>query len=129
MDEVARRTAQAAASGGSAAAAEAFMVGVSGQRALDVLSAPARERVRAAGRSAVADAALLGMEPDGLRGIRCPVVISYGAESQAVYAQIAEGLRARIPGASTKHLDGADHMAPIIRPDAVAAEIEALARR
>ena len=104
------------------------MAGVSGQDALESLSLAGRDRVRRAGRSAIADAALLGLEPHGLKRISCPVVIAYGAESHEVYAQIAVALRAQVPGATTSRLDEADHMAPITRPDAIAAEIEALGR-
>jgi pimeloyl-ACP methyl ester carboxylesterase len=129
MAQVARAVDEAARRGGPPAAAEAFMIGVSGRRAFNSLSGSSRERVRQAGPSAIADAALLGMDPDGLPRIDRPVVIAYGADSQPVYQQIANGLISRIPGAIQQRLESADHMAPIVRPEVISAEIEALADR
>ena len=44
--------------------------------------------------------------------------------AQPLYADIAEALVARIPGADHERLDGLDHMAPVLRPDAIAAAVE-----
>ena len=129
MAEVARKTMKAARDGGPPAAAEVFMVGVSGERAFKALSGASRDRVRQAGPSAIADAALEGMDPAGLAHIASPVVIAYGADSEPIYREIAEALCERIPGAMPEGLAGADHMAPILGADIVAAAVEAFADR
>jgi 3-oxoadipate enol-lactonase len=123
MAQVAARTLSAAAGGDLAAAALAFMEGVSGAAAVDSLSPAARARIGRAGRGAVADATLLGMHPDGLRAIACPTRIATGRSSERLYADIAEALAARIPGASHQRLEGLDHLAPILQPEAIAAAI------
>jgi pimeloyl-ACP methyl ester carboxylesterase len=124
LETAGSQTAAAAAAVGPAAAAEAFLVAVSGQAALDRLSPRARQRIGLAGRGAIADATLLGMEPDGLASIECRVRLGTGSASHPVYAEIATGLGRRIPTATIEALDGLDHMAPITRPDAVAGAIE-----
>ena len=87
------------------------------------MSPAARARVERAGQGAVADATLLGMDPDCLARISCPVGIATGTASAPLYAEIAEALVSRIPAAEYLRLAGADHMAPVLRPDAVAAVI------
>ena len=123
MEEVGRRTLAARDHDGLEAAALAFMAGVSGPDAVAALSPAARARVGSAGQGAVADATLSGMDPHRLGGIRCPVRIATGDASASLYAEIAEALVAHIPGADHVRLAGADHMAPITRPDQVAAAI------
>jgi pimeloyl-ACP methyl ester carboxylesterase len=123
MADVARRTLEADAQRGPAAAAEVFMAGVSGQAAVDALSAAARERIGRAGAGAVADAPLLGLDPDGLARIACPVAIATGGASGPLYVAIAEALAARIPGAILSPIPGVDHMAPVTRPDIIAAAV------
>ena len=123
LEQAGARTAAAAATGGPAAAAEAFLVTVSGPAALDRLSPRARQRIGLAGRGAIADATLLGMHPDGLASIECPVLLASGTASEPAYAEIAARLGERIDGATTEALAGLDHMAPITRPDVVATAI------
>jgi pimeloyl-ACP methyl ester carboxylesterase len=123
MAQVAGRTLAAAAGGELAAAALAFMEGVSGAAAVASLSPAARARIGRAGQGAVADATLLGMRPDGLGAIECPTRITTGLASERLYADIAEALAARIPAASHQRLDGLDHLAPILQPAAIAAAI------
>jgi pimeloyl-ACP methyl ester carboxylesterase len=123
LAEVARRTLEAGTRSGPASAAEVFMAGVAGQAALDSLTPASRDGIRRAGRAAIADASLLGLQPDGLALIRCPVAIVTGSDSDPLYGAIAEGLRARVPGATIERVGGADHMAPVTRPDAIAASV------
>ncbi len=125
MADVARHTLEAAAQRGPAAAAEVFMAGVSGQAAVDALSPVARERIGRAGAGAVADAPLLGLDADGLARIACPVVIATGGASQPLYVAIAEALAGRVAGAVLSSIPGVDHMAPVTRPDIIAAAVEA----
>jgi len=126
-DAVAASTAAAMERAGPGAAAEAFMAGVSGPDALAALSPAALRRVRQAGIGAIADAALLGMDPDGLEHIECPVLIVTGSQSLPQYAEIATALVQLVGSADTEELSGVDHMAPLLRPDLVVASIEAFA--
>ena len=105
------------------------MKGVSGEEALRSLSSSARDRVRQAGPSAIADAALLGMEPNGLSRISCPVTVAVGSETLAVYGAIADGLCDRIENAERVSIDAADHMAPIVSHEAIAVAVESSASR
>ena len=98
MAEVGRRTLAARDEQGLPAAAVTFMEGVSGADAVAALSPSARARVERAGQGAVADATLSGMDP--------------------------EALVTRIPGADHVRLRGLEHMAPVLRPDAVADAVE-----
>lgn len=129
MRELADDTLRAYQRRGSAAAAEVFLAGVSGHSAVDALTPAARARIGRAGAGAVADAALLGMDAAGLSHIQCPVLIATGSASAPLYGAIAEGLRKRIRGAVIERIAGADHMAPITRPDLVAAGVEAFGAR
>lgn len=124
MAEVGRRTLAARDEGGLAAAALTFMEGVSGAEAVAALSPGARRGVEGAGQGAVADATLAGMDPDALGHIGCPVHIATGGASAPFYADIADALAERIPGADHIRLPGLDHMAPVLRPDAIADAIE-----
>ncbi len=81
------------------------------------------------GGAAIAEAPLLGLAPSGLADIKCPVVIAHGAASPAWYAEIAAALAARIPGAVTRAIPVADHLAPVTWPDLIAAAVEADADR
>jgi pimeloyl-ACP methyl ester carboxylesterase len=123
--EVGRRTLAARDEGKLEEAALTFMEAVSGAAAVAALGPAARARIGRAGQGAVADATLSGMDPDGLARIDCPVRIVTGAASQPVYVEIAQGLVDRIDGAEHVQLDGLDHMAPVLRPDVIAAAAEA----
>lgn len=120
---VGERTAAAARTGGPGDAAETFLAAVAGPEAVAALSPGARERVRLGGRGALADATLLGLDPDGLARIACPVVISTGTASEAFYDVIADALLARIAGATRTTIEGAGHGAPMSHPGPVAAAI------
>jgi hypothetical protein len=93
------------------------------------LTPAARARIGRAGAGAVADATLLGMDSAGLSRIQCPVLIATGSASAPPYGAIAEGLRKRIRDAVIERIAGADHMAPLTRPDVVAAAVEAFGAR
>jgi pimeloyl-ACP methyl ester carboxylesterase len=129
MARIGRDTLAAGRRGNLGEAALAFLAGVSGDAALAALSPAARERIGRAGTGAVADATLSGMDPHGLAAIRCPTLIATGAASERVYADIADALSGRIPGALRQRIPEADHMAPIMRPDVIAAAVEAFTDR
>ncbi len=129
MAQVAGHTLALRDDGDLPGAALAFMEGVAGAAAVASLSPAARERIGRAGQGAVADATLLGMDPLGLARIDCPVRVATGTASAALYAQIAAALVTRIDGAEHARLEGLDHMAPVLRPEAVAASIEELLER
>jgi pimeloyl-ACP methyl ester carboxylesterase len=122
--DVGARTLQAAERDGAAAAALTFMAGVSGEAAVAALTDAARERIGRAGAGAIADATLAGMEPAGLADIVAPVLIATGTASEPIYGEVADALRQRIAGATVAVVDGADHLAPLTRPDALAALVE-----
>jgi pimeloyl-ACP methyl ester carboxylesterase len=121
--EIGRRTLAARDADGLAAAALAFMEGVSGAPAVAALSPAGRAQVERGGQGAVADATLRGMRPDALDRISCPVRVVTGDASAAAYADIAAALVQRIPDAEHVSLSGLDHMAPVLQPDRVAASI------
>jgi pimeloyl-ACP methyl ester carboxylesterase len=123
LAEVGRRTLLAYDQSGPAAAALAFMEGVAGADAVAAFQPAARVWVERAGQAAVADATLLGMDADALDRINCPVRIATGDASAPFYLEIAEALAARIPVADHRRLPGLDHMAPVLRPDPIAAAI------
>jgi 3-oxoadipate enol-lactonase len=122
--DVGRDTAAMAASGGPAAAAMAFFSGVSGADAAASLSPAARDRITREGRAAIADAALQGFDPAGLARIECPVVVATGSNSDAFYDHIADALVSRIPTAQRIHLDGLDHLAPMMDAATIARAVE-----
>lgn len=120
---VAAATESAHRTGGRAAAAEVFLRGVSGDAAWESLPERTRAFLAAQGDGALVDAGLLGLDPDGLRGISAPVTILTGGASAPFYRPIADALRDRIPGASRGDLPGLSHSGPITDPVAVAAAV------
>lgn len=126
--DVGRITADAASAGGPAAAAVAFLAGVSGAEAAASLSPTARDRIAREGRGAIADASLQGFDPDGLAHIDCPIAVATGSRSDAFYDQIADALVARIPAATRVRLDGLDHLAPMMDAGAIARAVAGFAR-
>jgi pimeloyl-ACP methyl ester carboxylesterase len=121
---VARATANAALDG-PAAAARAFMRGVTGRGGWDALPERTRAFLESEGAGAVADAAMDGLEPGRLAGISCPVAILSGSASEPFYRPIADALAARIPGSRRVDLPGCRHTAPITDPAGVAAAFRA----
>jgi pimeloyl-ACP methyl ester carboxylesterase len=124
---VADLVAAAHASGGSGAAAEAFIETVSGAAAWQHLRPAQRGAIEAAGDGALADAAMPDLDIDGLSAIRCPVVLVTGGLSDPFYATIVEALATRLPTAQVVHVPGLRHTGPITRPDAFAALVRELA--
>jgi pimeloyl-ACP methyl ester carboxylesterase len=116
---VAARVEEAHRSGGRAAAARSFMEVVS-PGAWERLRGSAQDALAASGDGVLADAAMPGLDTDGLSRIAAPVVIGTGAESEAAYAPIADALVRRIPGARVESLTGLRHAAPIVAPTAIA---------
>jgi pimeloyl-ACP methyl ester carboxylesterase len=129
MDALARATLDAAARQGPAAAAEVFLVGVSGRAALEALGEAGRSRIGQAGPGAVADAPLLGLDPGGLSRIAGPTTVATGAASGPLYPAIAEALVRQVPGAQWTTIPEVDHMAPVTRPDIIAAAVQTFADR
>jgi len=120
---VATATEHARATGGAAAAAAAFLDGVAGEGAWGALPERARAFLAAQGDGAYADAALAGLDPDGLARIVAPVTLLSGSSSDPFYASIARALVARVPGSRLVVLAGLRHPAPITDPEPVAAAI------
>ena len=125
FEALARATAGAFAAGGAPAAARAFVGGVAGPAAWEAMPARSRAFLASQGAGAVADAALTGLDPDGLGRIVCPVVILAGTASEPFYAPIADALVERIPGSRRVDLAGLRHVAPITDPLPVAAAVRA----
>ncbi len=120
---VASATQGAFETGGSAAAAEAFMRGVAGRDSWDRLPDRARGFLAAEGGSAYVDAGLRGLDPDGLARVQVPTTILTGDASEPFYRPIADALAGRIPGARRVHLPGMAHASPITEPGPIAAAI------
>ncbi len=91
-----RRIAGIAQEAGLGAAALAFLETINGPEVLRRLPPDAVARFEREGRGAVADSALLGFRPDGLRGILAPVIVGVGGRSRGPYVQIADDLVGRI---------------------------------
>jgi pimeloyl-ACP methyl ester carboxylesterase len=107
---------------GIAAAGPAFLAAVAGVDP-SRLSDRTLRRARAEARSALADAALRGLDPAGLRRISVPVTIATGGRSRPLYRWIADGLAAMIPGARLERFEDLDHPGPLRSPDLVAEAI------
>ncbi len=123
FNAVALATGRAHATGGAAAAASTFLDGVAGHGAWLALPERARAFLVNQGDGAYADAALTGLDAEGLARIAVPVAILTGSDSEPFYAPIARAVVARVPGAHLLTLDGLRHTAPISDPEAVAAAI------
>ncbi len=111
---------RAHASGGAPAAAERFYTAVNGAAAWDALPTRWRTAIGSAGDSALADATMPDLDPDGLARIAVPVVIATGGRADPLYAPIARALVARIPAARRVDIAGLEHMAPMTDPAPIA---------
>lgn len=116
---VADATARAFRAGGPGPAAEAFLRGVAGDDAWVRLGARARAFLAAEGGGAVVDAALAGLDPDGLRAIDAPVTVLTGDASEAFYGPIADAIVERIRGGQRVRLPGLGHAGPITAAERV----------
>lgn len=123
------RMAAIARAEGAPAAAIAFLDAIRGPGTADRLPAAARERLVAEGRSAVADAALLGLDPHGLGRIASPVEVGLGGRDRGPYAAVAEALGRLVPGLSIERFPALGHGAPVSRPDVIAPSIISFAGR
>jgi O-succinylbenzoic acid--CoA ligase len=116
---------RAHAARGRAGAARVFMDIVS-PGAWDRLRPIQRETLEAEGDGVLADAAMPGLDPEGLRAIGVPVRLGTGDASEPVYAPIAAAIAQRIPGATATVLPGLRHFAPIVTPGPVADLVRAV---
>jgi O-succinylbenzoic acid--CoA ligase len=107
---------------GAATAALAFLDAVRGAGTASRLPAAARARLGAEGRSAVADAGLLGLDPNGLGRIATPVVTAVGGRA-GPYAAVAGALAGRIANHATERLGELGHGGPVSHPEVVSAAI------
>ena len=101
------------AEGGPPAVTDRFMRAVGGDARWEGLPAGARAWLGREGMSALADAGLLGLEPDGLGRITAPTTILIGTEGDPFAPGIAEALAARIRDARRGTIDGFAHPSPI----------------
>ncbi len=113
---------------GMTAAALAFLDAVRGPGTAARLPAAARQRLATEGRAAIADAALEGLDPDGLGRIAAPVVLGLGGRSVGPYAEVADGLTRRVPALTVERFPGLGHGGPVSQPGRVAPSIIGLAR-
>ena len=125
----ARETSDAMERDGRAGAARAFLERVAGPGTWDALPERARAFLAAEGGGAVADAAMAGLDPNGLARIGCPVTILTGAASEPFYAPIADRLATRITGARRVDLPGLRHTAPITDATRIAHAVRAALAR
>jgi len=123
------RIATIATEEGEAAAALAFLEAVAGESTVARLPDAARRQIGREGRSAVADAALAGLDPGGLARITAPVGVAVGGRSHPFYARIAAGIAAAVPAATIVGLDDLSHAGPASRPEVAADAILDFARR
>jgi pimeloyl-ACP methyl ester carboxylesterase len=126
---VARETRDALERDGRAGAARAFLERVAGPGTWDAMSERARAFLAAEGGGAIADAAMAGLDADGLAGIGCPVTIVTGSASEPFYAPIADRLVTRITGARRVELPGLGHTAPITEAPRIAHAVRAALAR
>ncbi len=122
MAEIGDRLRAIAVRDGIEAAGPAFLAAVAGVDPSE-LSEGARRRAAAEARSALADAALRGLDLAGLRRIAAPVTIALGERSPSWYRATAKGLARRIAGATLVTLPGLDHLGPLRAPGLVAEAI------
>ena len=114
---------EAYASGGPAAVTERFMRALGGDAWWERLPAPARQWLGTEGTSALADAGLIGLDPDGLHRITAPTTIIVGSDGDPFAPTVAEALAARIRGARRATIAGFTHPSPITDPVPFAAAV------
>ncbi len=119
MERVALATSAAHAAGNGPLAAETFLRAVLGDAGYAGLPAGVRAAVLREGDAAASDARLAGLDPAGLPRIRVPVTIAVGSASSPLYRVVAEAIAGAVPSARVVTIAGADHMAPVSRPEAI----------
>jgi hypothetical protein len=95
---------------------ERFMRTLNGDRWWDELPERARAWLEREGTSALADAGLIGLEPDGIGRITAATTILTGTEGDPFAPTVAEALAARIRGVRRDTIDGFAHPSPITDP-------------
>jgi o-succinylbenzoate---CoA ligase len=121
MAHVGDDVARAFADGGAEAAAHRFLDTVAGRGAWERLHPRQQASIGREGTGALADAAMTGLDPDGLTRISCPVVIGSGDASERFYAPIADALAERIGSRATRiRMPDLRHPAPITDPVVIA---------
>ncbi|MBX3031942.1 MAG: alpha/beta fold hydrolase, partial [Chloroflexi bacterium] len=129
LDALGERIARLGRTSGMAAAALAFLAAVEGPTVVERLPEALRDAFAAEGRGAVADAALLGFQPDALAAITIPVELGIGTRAGGPYAAVADALVSRVPGLTVHRFDGLGHGAPTRRPAIIADAIRDLGAR
>lgn len=120
---------QAAEAGDMRRAAREFMASWGLGDAWDDLSETAKQRRTRAmraittGEPAIYEDTAGLLAPGGLESVERPVLLVEGALSPDPIRWVNEGLARRLPDASRAVIEGADHMAPLTHPEAVAARI------
>ncbi|GIW20424.1 MAG: hypothetical protein KatS3mg065_0720 [Chloroflexota bacterium] len=122
MAELGDRLRAIVAREGIGAAGPAFLAAVAGVDPSQ-LSEGARRRAAAEAHSALADAALRGLDPGGLHRIAAPATIALGERSPTWYRATAIGLARHITGMRLVTFPGLDHLGPLKAPDLVAEAI------
>ncbi len=61
------------------------------------------------------------LDPGAFPRLGCPVALGVGEHDMADFRQAAASLAAELPGATLRTIEGAGHLAPLERPDAVLA--------
>ena len=79
----------------------------------DRLPPNARQWLGREGTSALADAGLLGLEPEGLGRITAPTTVLDGSDGDPFAGTVADALVERIPGARRATIPGFEHPSPI----------------
>ncbi|MCU0505772.1 MAG: alpha/beta fold hydrolase, partial [Chloroflexi bacterium] len=119
LARVGAATAAAHAAGDAPLAAEIFLRAVLGDSGYAALPSGVRAAVLQEGDAAASDARLAGLEPGGLQRIRVPVIVAVGSGSSALYRSVADAIVGAVPGARVVTVPGADHMAPVTRPESI----------
>ncbi len=114
---------------GLGAAALAFLETVNGPGITRRLPPAVIAQFEREGRSAVADAPLVGLDPTGLADVRAPVVVGLGGRSRGPYETVATGLAARIATLDVERFPALGHGGPVSQPAAVADAIMSFAGR
>jgi pimeloyl-ACP methyl ester carboxylesterase len=120
---------EAARAGGAPAAVDAFLAGVAGEPALELLGRERLAVARAAPRVVFAEfRAVHAWEYTraALREVGVPVAIVHGRRSHPVWREAARGLARLVPGARAVELD-AGHALALERPGELAACVRELA--
>lgn len=121
---------QGASERGSDGAVDAFLTGVGGPQALDLLGAARVEAAHASPRAFAADlgaAANWSVPPRELRALDVPVTLIAGTRTRLPWREPSESLARMLPRAELREADSS-HFVPVEAPQAVADAIRAAAQ-